>query len=85
MLYIATIAIFAIGGYAPPIANLSGASTMGFLSKFPFRYTFGIVINTVPLLITAYLIFFAPDTSIESVAKIALMLTRMAENLTKQL
>ena len=50
---------------------------MRFLS--PYRYLFGIVINTI------YLIFFAPDASIETVAEIANAIAGMAGAITKRL
>lgn len=56
---------------------------MRFLS--PYRYIFGIVINTISLLSIFYLIFFAPDTSIEAVANIATAIASMTDAITKRL
>ncbi|CAH2750162.1 hypothetical protein AH0325V1_3908 [Klebsiella pneumoniae] len=56
---------------------------MRFLS--PYRYIFGIVINTISLLSIFYLIFFAPDTSIETVANIATAIASMTDAITKRL
>ena len=56
---------------------------MRFLS--PYRYLFGIVINTISLLSIICLIFFAPDASIETVAEIANAIAGMAGAITKRL
>ncbi len=56
---------------------------MRFLS--PYRYIFGIVINTISLLSIFYLIFFAPDTSIETVANIATAIASMTDGTVAKL
>lgn len=56
---------------------------MRFIS--PYRYIFGIVINTISLLSIFYLIFFAPDTSTETVAEIAKAIAGLAGAITKRL
>ena len=55
---------------------------MRFLS--PYRYIFGIVINTISLLSIIYLIFFA-HASIETFAEIANAIAGMAGAITKRL